>query len=87
MQIANAVLNTSSVDSVDTSVPPTIPSSNESLAFIIITENDDARGLIEFSAATMEVEEGDTGTILLQRTGGMFGEVCTYQHRFKSDMQ
>lgn len=87
VQVSNAVLNTSSVNNVDTSVPPVVPSNNESLAFIIITENDDARGMIQFSAATMEVEEGDTGTILLQRTGGAFGEVCTYQHLLKCDMQ
>ena len=82
VQITSATLNTSSVSSVDTSVPPTIPAGNESLGFVIITENDDARGVIEFSVASINVSEGDTNFILLQRTGGTFGEVIGKCHEF-----
>ena len=44
-------------------------------ATIIIAENDDARGVIEFTSASFNGSEGDSSFIHMRRSGGTFGEV------------
>lgn len=54
-------------------VAPGISPNNN--ATIIIAENDDARGVIEFTSASFNGSEGDSSFIHLRRSGGTFGEV------------
>ena len=50
---------------------------NESLAFVLISENDDARGVIQFTSSEINTTEPSQSFVLLTRTAGTFGEVCT----------
>ena len=56
-------------------VPPAIATGNESLAFILVTENDDARGVVQFTASIFNTTEPSQDFATLVRTGGNFGEV------------
>ena len=44
-------------------------------ATIIIQQNDNARGVIEFGSASFSVSEGDSNFITLNRTPGALGDV------------
>lgn len=55
---------------------PRIPLESQSYAQIIINSNDNAHGVLELSALTVTVSEGDTvPALFLSRKGGTFGEV------------
>ena len=54
-------------------VAPGISPNNN--ATIIIGENDDARGVIEFNSTSFSGSEGESSFINLRRSGGTFGEV------------
>ena len=56
-------------------VPPAIPAGNESLAFIVVTENDDARGIIQLTSSEVNTTEPSQEFINLTRSAGDFGEV------------
>ena len=58
-------------------VAPTLLPGNESLAFILISENDDARGVIQFTSSEINTTEPSQSFVLLRRTAGTFGEVRT----------
>ena len=58
-------------------VAPTLLPGNESLAFILISENDDARGVIQFTSSEINTTEPSQSFVLLTRTAGTFGEVRT----------
>lgn len=58
-------------------VAPTLVPGNESLAFVLISENDDARGVIQFTSSEINTTEPSQSFVLLTRTAGTFGEVCT----------
>ena len=57
------------------SVLPTSASGNGSLAFIVIRENDDARGIVELSSATYDAEELSQNFVTVNRNAGTFGTV------------
>lgn len=60
---------------MDTSVLPSVSPGNDSLAIIIIAENDDARGVVQFSESTITTSEPSRDFIVLQRTAGTFGNL------------
>ena len=50
---------------------------NSAVAEIIITENDDARGIVEFSSAAFNTTEPNAaGFLTVSRSAGRFGQVC-----------
>jgi hypothetical protein len=73
--ITRVELNQSSLATVDTSVLPSVVPGNDSLAILIIAENDEARGVIEFSESTITTLEPSQGFITVQRSEGTFGDV------------
>lgn len=73
--ITRVELNQNSLASVDSSVLPGIAPGNDSIAIIIIAENDDARGVVELSQAAFSVTEPFQDFILLQRSEGLFGNI------------
>lgn len=73
--ITRVELNQDSLETVDTSVLPTVVPGNDSLAILIIAENDDARGVVQFSAATVTTTEPSQEFISLQRSAGTFGNL------------
>lgn len=50
-------------------------SGNGSLAFIVISENDDARGVLRLSNSTYNVEEPSQNIVTIIREAGTFGMV------------
>lgn len=49
---------------------------NSAVAEVIITENDDARGIVEFSSATFNTTEPNAaGFLTVTRSAGSFGQV------------
>lgn len=56
-----------------TSVGPRVSENNT--ATVIIEENDDAHGVVEFGATVFNGTEGQSNFIYLRRLAGTFGEV------------
>ena len=56
-------------------VLPTSASGNGSLAFVVIAENDDARGVLQLSSSTYEAEESSQNFVTVSRGAGSFGTV------------
>ncbi|CAI8030499.1 Adhesion G-protein coupled receptor V1 [Geodia barretti] len=54
---------------------PTSASGNGSLAFVVIAENDDARGVLQLSSSTYEAEESSQNFVTVSRGAGSFGTV------------
>ena len=75
--ITSVQLNESSVDVVDTGALPSVAVGNDSVAFIVIGENDDARGVVQLSAAIVETSEPSQQFISITRQAGTFGQVST----------
>lgn len=73
--ITRIELNPASLSSVDTSVLPSVAPGNDSLAIIIISENDDARGVVQLSASAVTTAEPSRDFLSLQRLEGTFGNV------------
>ena len=73
--ITNVQLNQSSVDVVDPGALPSVAPANDSVAFIVISENDDARGVVELSGSQVETPEPSQDFISVIRQAGTFGEV------------
>ena len=73
--ISQVELVQSSLDDVDTSVLPSVVPGDDSLAILIIAENDDARGIVQFSEGAISTSEPAQDFITLQRTAGMFGDL------------
>lgn len=73
--ISRVELVQSSLDAVDTSVLPSVVPGDDSLAILIIAENDDARGVVQFSASAIATSEPAQDFITLQRTAGVFGDL------------
>ncbi len=73
--ITRVELNQTSLEDVDTSVLPAVVPGNDSLAIFIITENDDARGVVQFSSAAVTTPEPSQDFITLQRSAGTFGNL------------
>ena len=73
--ISRVELNQESLDSVDSSVLPSLVPGNDSLAVLIIAENDDARGVVQFSRAAISVTEPSQEFIVLERSAGSFGDI------------
>lgn len=50
---------------------------NSAVAEVIITENDDARGIVEFSSTMFNTTEPNAaGFLTVTRSAGRFGQVC-----------
>ena len=73
--ITRVELNQESLASVDTSVLPSVVSGNESLAILIIAENDDARGVVQFVDAALTTLEPSQDFVMVQRSAGRFGNL------------
>ncbi len=73
--ITSVELNPASLTSVDLSVLPSVVPGNESLAILVIAENDDARGVVQFSQGAISVAEPAQDFIILQRSEGTFGSI------------
>lgn len=73
--ITGVELNQNSLTSVDSSVLPLVAPGNNSIAIFIISENDDARGLVQLLRATFSVPEPSQDFILLHRSKGLFGNI------------
>ena len=56
-------------------VLPMSASGNGSLAFVVVGENDDARGVLQLSSSTYEAEEPSQNIITVNRDAGTFGTV------------
>ena len=53
--------------------------SNSAVAEVIIAENDDARGIVEFSSAAVNTTEPNAaGFLTVTRSAGSFGQVKFY---------
>lgn len=68
-------MNQDSLASVDSSVIPSVAPGTDSLAILIIAENDDARGVVQFSEATVTTSEPSQDFVALQRAEGTFGNI------------
>ena len=75
LAITNVQLNQSSVAVADPGALPSVAPGNDSVAFVVISENDDARGVIELSGNRVETPEPSQGFISVIRQAGTFGEV------------
>lgn len=75
--LTHATLNFTSVETVDTSVLPMVAMGNESIATIVIDENDNARGVVQFSEAFVITTEPSQEILSLLRREGTFGEVSS----------
>lgn len=73
--ITGVELNQASLAAVDTTVLPSVVPGNDSLAVLIIAENDDARGVIEFTESTVTTAEPSEEFISVQRSEGTFGDL------------
>lgn len=73
--ITEVELNRASLATVDTTVLPSVVPGNDSLAILIISENDDARGVIEFTESTVTTAEPSLEFISVQRSEGTFGDI------------
>lgn len=73
--ITRVELNQASLASVDTSVLPSVVPGNESLAVLVIAENDDARGVIQFTESAVATSESSQDFITVQRSEGTFGSI------------
>ena len=73
--ITNVQLNESSVDVVDSGALPFVAPGNDSVAFIVISENDDARGVVQLSSGSIQTSEPSQEFISVTREAGTFGEV------------
>ena len=73
--ITDVQLNDSSVDVVDVGALPFVAPDNDSVAFIVISENDDARGVVQLSMSSVETAEPSQAFISVTRAAGTFGEV------------
>ena len=82
LAITNVQLNESSVDVVDTGALPSVATGNDSVAFIVISENDDARGVVQLSTSIVETSEPSQQFISVTRRAGTFGEVSTCIEKF-----
>ena len=58
-----------------TLVLPTSASGNGSVAFVVIDENDDARGVLQLSSSTYDTEEPSQDFVIVNRGAGTFGTV------------
>ena len=68
-------LDQSSLSAVDSSVLPMLPSGNASVGVVIISENDNARGVVQFAQASYEASEPAVDFLLLERSRGLFGNI------------
>ncbi len=75
LTLTQASLNTSSVESVDTSVLPQVAPGSQSIAVVEIAENDDARGVVELSQVAVTTAEPSEQILSIIRREGLFGEV------------
>lgn len=75
LAITNVQLNQSSVDVADPGALPSVVPGNDSVAFIVISANDDAMGVVELSGNRVETPEPSQGFISVTRQAGTFGEV------------
>ena len=82
--ITNVQLNQSSVDVVDPGALPSVAPGNDSVAFIVISENDDARGVVELSGSRVETPEPSQDFISVLRQAGTFGEVRSLRTKPKT---
>lgn len=73
--ITNVQLNESSVDIVDSGALPSVAPGNDSVAFVVISENDDARGVVQLSTSIVQTPEPSQRFISVTRLAGTFGEV------------
>lgn len=73
--ITNVQLNESSVDVVDSGALPFVAPGNDSVAFVVISENDDARGVVQLSSGSVQTSEPSQEFISVTREAGTFGEV------------
>ena len=73
--ITDVQLNESSLEVVDTGALPSVAPGNDSVAFIVISENDDARGVVQLSTSSVETSEPSQEFISVTRAAGTFGEV------------
>jgi hypothetical protein len=73
--ITQVELNRESLVSVDTSVLPSVVAGNESLAILVIAENDDARGVVQFVDAALTTLEPSQDFVMVQRSAGRFGNL------------
>lgn len=73
--ITRVELNQASLASVDTTVLPSVVTGNDSLAILIIAENDDARGVIQFTESVVSTIEPSQDFVRVQRSEGTFGNV------------
>ena len=73
--ITGVELNQASVATVDTTVLPSVVPGNDSLAILVISENDDARGVIGFTESIITTAEPSQEFISVQRSEGTFGEI------------
>ena len=73
--ITRVELNQSSLTSVDSSVLPSVTPGNQSLAILVIAENDDARGVVQFSQTVITTMEPSQEFIILERSEGTFGSL------------
>ena len=79
--ITNVQLNESSVEVVDTGALPSVAPGNDSVALVVISENDNARGVVELSGNRVETPEPSQEFISVNRQAGAFGEVSTLRRR------
>lgn len=56
---------------------PTAASGNGSLAFVVISENDDARGVLELSSSAYDTSEPSQNFVIVNRDAGTFGTVMS----------
>ena len=82
LAITNVQLNQSSVQVADPGALPSVAPGNDSVAFVVISANDDAQGVVELSGNQVETPEPSQGFISVIRQAGTFGEVraCLQLH-------
>lgn len=73
--ITRVELNQSSLEAVDTSVLPSPVPGNDSLAIVVIAENDDARGVVDLLESAVTTSEPSQNFISIRRSAGRFGNL------------
>jgi len=73
--ITRVDLDQSSLATVDSSVLPMLVTGNASVAVVVISENDDARGVVQLAEASYEVSEAAQDFLLVARSRGLFGNI------------
>lgn len=71
--IRPCVCSQSTIPLTQPTVAPRVSRNNN--ATVIIEENDDAHGIVEFAASEFNGTEGESNFIYVRRTAGTFGEV------------